>query len=145
MDAAVSTLATKALSRRTFVTWGWNWRRGGFCGMQGQQSLNVPACECTSTLQIMTSSTSLSSSNTSKLSFTSPRATGKGMASTDALNGAGTTKVLADIKGVPFGATGRGVMAMKLANKLAQTELDHLRFLQKAIKANEGKPSSSPR
>jgi hypothetical protein len=56
------------------------------------------------------------------------------MTSTDALNGAGTTKVPADIKGVPFGAIGRGVMAMKLANKLAQTELDHVRFLQKRSK-----------
>lgn len=71
-------------------------------------------------------------------------ATGKGMSAADALSGAGTTKVPTNIAAVAFGSSKPGVMAMHFANELAQTELDHVRFLQKAIIANKGTPVPRP-
>jgi Ferritin-like domain len=71
-------------------------------------------------------------------------ATGKGMSRADALNGAGTTKVPGNIRAVSFGNDKPGVMAMHFANELAQTELNHVRFLQKAIIANKGTPVPRP-
>jgi hypothetical protein len=71
-------------------------------------------------------------------------ATGKGMSAADALSGAGTTKVPTNIAAVSFGGSKPGVMAMHFANELAQTELDHVRFLQKAIIANKGTPVPRP-
>jgi Ferritin-like domain len=71
-------------------------------------------------------------------------ATGKGMSAADALSGAGTTKVPQNIAAVSFGSSKPGVMAMHFANELAQTELNHVRFLQKAIIANQGTPVPRP-
>lgn len=71
-------------------------------------------------------------------------ATGKGMSVADALSGAGTTKVPPNITPVSFGSSKAGVMAMHFANELAQTELNHVRFLQKAIIANQGTPVPRP-
>ncbi|GGA59091.1 hypothetical protein GCM10011507_08090 [Edaphobacter acidisoli] len=65
--------------------------------------------------------------------------TGKGLSSTDALSGAGTTTVPSGIAAVQLNAT----MA-SYANEIAQDELDHVRLLQSAITANGGTPVARP-
>lgn len=67
-------------------------------------------------------------------------ATGKGMSSTDALNGAGTTTVPAGIAAVPWSDP----TFAAYANEIAQDELNHVRFLQAAISGNKGTPVPRP-
>lgn len=71
-------------------------------------------------------------------------ATGQGLSSADALSGAGTTKVPANIAAVPWGTSQTGILAQQFAYELAQTELDHVRFIQKAITSNSGTPVPRP-
>jgi hypothetical protein len=68
-------------------------------------------------------------------------ATGQGLSAADALTGAGTT-IATGVTAVPWGTTGAAVS--QFANELAQTELDHVRFLQRAITANSGTPVPRP-
>jgi hypothetical protein len=67
-------------------------------------------------------------------------ATGSGLSSADAGTGAGTTKVPAGIAAVPW----TNAAFSQYANEIAQDELDHVRFLQKAITGNKGTPVSRP-
>jgi hypothetical protein len=67
-------------------------------------------------------------------------ATGKGLSSTDALTGAGTTTVPSGIAAVPW----TNLAYSQYANEIAQDELDHVRFLQKAITSNGGTPVPRP-
>jgi len=67
-------------------------------------------------------------------------ATGKGLSSADAGSGAGTTKVPAGIAAVPWASSGLA----QYANEIAQDEVNHVRFLQKAITGNGGMPVSRP-
>jgi len=67
-------------------------------------------------------------------------ATGSGLSSTDALSGAGTTTVPAGIAAVPW----TNSTFAHYANEIAQDELDHVRFLQKAITSNSGTPVPRP-
>lgn len=67
-------------------------------------------------------------------------ATGKGLSSADAGAGAGTTKVPAGIAAVPWASSGLA----QYANEIAQDEVNHVRYLQKAITGNGGTPVSRP-
>ena len=67
-------------------------------------------------------------------------ATGKGLSSTDALSGAGTTLVPSGIAAVPW----TNPSFANYANEIAQDELNHVRFLQKAITGNGGTPVPRP-
>jgi hypothetical protein len=67
-------------------------------------------------------------------------ATGKGLSATDALTGAGTTTVPSGIAAVPWSSSAYA----QYANEIAQDELNHVRFLQAAIKANSGTPVPRP-
>jgi len=71
-------------------------------------------------------------------------ATGSGLSSADALSGAGTTTLPANFAAVPWGTPAPGMNIQQFANELAQTELDHVRFLQKAITSNSGTPVPRP-
>ena len=67
-------------------------------------------------------------------------ATGKGLSSGDAGTGAGTTIVPSGIAAVPWSDPSFA----NYANEIAQDELNHVRFLQKAITGNGGTPVSRP-
>jgi hypothetical protein len=67
-------------------------------------------------------------------------ATGSGLSSADALAGAGTTIVPANTVAVPWTSPTQA----QFAAELAQTELDHVRYLQGAITANSGTPVPRP-
>lgn len=67
-------------------------------------------------------------------------ATGKGLASADAGASAGTTTVPSGIAAVPWGTSGFA----QYANEIAQDEVNHVRFLRKAITGNGGTPVSRP-
>jgi len=67
-------------------------------------------------------------------------ATGSGLSSADALTGAGTTIVPANTVAVPWTTPAQA----QLAAELAQTELDHVRYLQGVITANSGTPVPRP-
>jgi Ferritin-like domain len=71
-------------------------------------------------------------------------ATGSGLSSADALTGAGTTIFPTGYTpaAVPWGAS--NALLSEFANELAQTELDHVRFLQAAITSNSGTPVPRP-
>ena len=71
-------------------------------------------------------------------------ATGSGIPSADALSGAGTTTLPANFAAVPWGTPAPGQNVQQFANELAQTELDHVRYLQKAIMGNMGTPVPRP-
>ncbi|MBN9616226.1 MAG: ferritin-like domain-containing protein [Acidobacteriales bacterium] len=67
-------------------------------------------------------------------------ATGSGLSSTDAGSGAGKTTVSGNIAAVPWASSGLA----QYANEIAQDEVNHVRFLQKAITANKGTPVPRP-
>jgi Ferritin-like domain len=67
-------------------------------------------------------------------------ATGAGLSTADALAGAGTTIVPANIAAVPWTSPAQA----QFAAELAQTELDHVRFLQSVIGKNSGTPVPRP-
>jgi hypothetical protein len=67
-------------------------------------------------------------------------ATGKGLSAADALTGAGTTTVPSGIAAVPW----TNASYAQYANEIAQDELDHVRFIQKAITGNSGTPVPRP-
>ncbi|WP_353063469.1 ferritin-like domain-containing protein [Tunturibacter psychrotolerans] len=67
-------------------------------------------------------------------------ATGSGLSTADALAGAGTTIVPANLVAVPWTSP----VQAQFAAELAQTELDHVRYLQGAITANTGTPVARP-
>ena len=71
-------------------------------------------------------------------------ATGQGIPAALALTGAGTTIVPANIAAVPWGNTTAGIAAQQFANELAQTELDHVQYLQQVITGNKGTPVPRP-
>ena len=66
-------------------------------------------------------------------------ATGSGLSSADAGANAGTTKATG-VAAVPWASSGLA----QYANEIAQDEVNHVRFLQKAITANKGTPVSRP-
>ncbi|HZY61113.1 MAG TPA: ferritin-like domain-containing protein [Edaphobacter sp.] len=66
--------------------------------------------------------------------------TGQGLSASDAGSGAGTTKVPAGIAPVPWASSGLA----QYANEIAQDEVNHVRFLQKAISGNKGTPVPRP-
>ena len=66
-------------------------------------------------------------------------ATGQGLSAADAGPGAGTTKATG-VAAVPWGSSGLA----QYANEIAQDEVNHVRFLQKAITNNKGTPVSRP-
>lgn len=66
--------------------------------------------------------------------------TGKGLSADDAGSGAGTTKAPAGIAPVPWASSGLA----QYANEIAQDEVNHVRFLRKAISDNKGTPISRP-
>jgi hypothetical protein len=66
-------------------------------------------------------------------------ATGKGLSAADAGSGAGTT-IATGVAAVPWASSGLA----QYANEIAQDEVNHVRFLQKAITANKGTPVSRP-
>jgi hypothetical protein len=65
--------------------------------------------------------------------------TGQGLSAADAGPGAGTTKA-AGVAAVPWGSSGLA----QYANEIAQDEVNHVRFLRKAITAANGTPISRP-
>jgi hypothetical protein len=67
-------------------------------------------------------------------------ATGSGLSTADALTGAGTTKVPANLVAVPWTSPAQA----QFAAELAQTELDHVRYLQSVISKNSGTPVPRP-
>jgi hypothetical protein len=67
-------------------------------------------------------------------------ATGAGLSTADALAGAGTTIVPANLVAVPWTTPAQA----QLAAELAQTELDHVRYLQGVITGNSGTPVPRP-
>jgi hypothetical protein len=67
-------------------------------------------------------------------------ATGSGLSTADALAGAGTTIVPANLAAVPWTSPAQA----QFAAELAQTELDHVRFLQSVIGKNSGTPVPRP-
>lgn len=67
-------------------------------------------------------------------------ATGKGLSSADAGTGAGTTTVPGSIAAVPWGTSGFA----QYAKEIAQDEVNHVRFIQKAITSNGGTPVARP-
>lgn len=67
-------------------------------------------------------------------------ATGKGLSTADALTGAGTTIVPSGIAAVPW----TNSTYANYANEIAQDELNHVRLIQAAIKANGGTPVPRP-
>jgi Ferritin-like domain len=67
-------------------------------------------------------------------------ATGSGLSTADALTGAGTTIVPPNIAAVPWTTPAQA----QLAAELAQTELDHVRYLQSVIGKNSGTPIPRP-
>jgi hypothetical protein len=67
-------------------------------------------------------------------------ATGSGLSSADALAGAGTTIVPANTVAVPWTSPTQA----QFAAELAQTELDHVRYLQATITKNSGTPVPRP-
>lgn len=67
-------------------------------------------------------------------------ATGSGLSTADALAGAGTTIVPANTVAIPWTTPAQS----QLAAELAQTELDHVRYLQGVITANSGTPVPRP-
>ncbi|HEV2709506.1 MAG TPA: ferritin-like domain-containing protein [Edaphobacter sp.] len=66
-------------------------------------------------------------------------ATGQGLSAADAGTGAGTTKATG-VAAVPWANSGLA----QYANEIAQDEVNHVRFLQKAITAAKGTPVSRP-
>ena len=66
--------------------------------------------------------------------------TGSGLSTADALSGAGTTIVPQGIAAVPW----TNSSFAQYANEIAQDELDHVRAIQAAIKANSGTPVPRP-
>ncbi|WP_348266717.1 ferritin-like domain-containing protein [Edaphobacter sp. DSM 109919] len=66
-------------------------------------------------------------------------ATGQGLSAADAGTGAGTTKATG-VAAVPWGSSGLA----QYANEIAQDEVNHVRFLRKAITAANGTPISRP-
>jgi hypothetical protein len=66
--------------------------------------------------------------------------TGSGLSSADAGSGAGTTKIPSGIAAVPWGSSGLA----QYANEIAQDEVNHVRFLRKAITDNKGTPVTRP-
>ena len=66
--------------------------------------------------------------------------TGSGLSSADAGSGAGTTKVPSGMAAVPWGSSGLA----QYANEIAQDEVNHVRFLRKAITDNKGTPVARP-
>jgi hypothetical protein len=67
-------------------------------------------------------------------------ATGSGLSTADALAGAGTTIVPPNIAAVPWTTPAQA----QFAAELAQTELDHVRYLQSVIGKNSGTPVPRP-
>lgn len=67
-------------------------------------------------------------------------ATGKGLAAADAGASAGTTTVPSGIAAVPWGSSGFA----QYASEIAQDEVNHVRFLRKAISDGGGTPVSRP-
>jgi hypothetical protein len=67
-------------------------------------------------------------------------ATGSGLSTADALTGAGTTKVPANLVAVPWTSPAQA----QFAAELAQTELNHVRYLQAVIGKNSGTPVPRP-
>jgi Ferritin-like domain len=67
-------------------------------------------------------------------------ATGQGLSSADALSGAGTTKVPANIAAVPWASASYA----QYANEIAQDELNHVRYIQKAITGTGQTPVPRP-
>jgi Ferritin-like domain len=67
-------------------------------------------------------------------------ATGAGLSTADALAGAGTTIVPANLAAVPWTSPAQA----QFAAELAQTELDHVRYLQTVIGKNSGTPVPRP-
>jgi hypothetical protein len=67
-------------------------------------------------------------------------ATGKGLSSTDALSGAGTTTLPTGFAAVAFSSSA----LTQYAVEIAQDELNHVRLLQAAITAGGGTPVARP-
>lgn len=66
--------------------------------------------------------------------------TGKGLSAADAGTNAGTTKVPSGMAAVPWASS----ELAQYANEIAQDEVNHVRFLRKAITNNKGTPVSRP-
>ncbi|MEO6909924.1 MAG: ferritin-like domain-containing protein [Edaphobacter sp.] len=66
-------------------------------------------------------------------------ATGSGLSAADAGSGAGKTTATG-VAAVPWASSGLA----QYANEIAQDEVNHVRFLQKAITANKGTPVARP-
>ena len=65
--------------------------------------------------------------------------TGQGLSTADALSGAGTTKVPANIAAVPWA----NASYAQYANEIAQDELNHVRYIQRRHHKPQGNPGSS--
>ncbi len=71
-------------------------------------------------------------------------ATGSGLPSSAVPSGSGATKLPANFAPVVWPTTALGMQMQQFANELAQTELDHVLYLQAAISGNMGTPVPRP-
>ena len=148
MEKKLNDLIDKALSRRKFMAGAGTTAAAAFVvGCNNSSPAPTPTPTPTSTpLSIPDNDILNFALNLEYLEaeFYLYAATGSGLSSTDALSGAGTTTLPANFAAVPWGTTAAGMMAQQFANELAQTELDHVQYLQKAITKNSGTPVPRP-
>lgn len=148
MEKKLSALVDKALSRRHFLAGAGTTAAAALIGCGGSSSGSTSPVPPTTPPPLDSPDNDILNFALNleylEAEFYLYAATGQGLSSTDALSGAGTTTVPPSIAAVPWGTTQAGLMAQQFANELAQTELNHVRFLQKAITGNSGTPVPRP-
>ncbi|CAN5492997.1 ferritin-like domain-containing protein [soil metagenome] len=143
MEILKDILNKKAVSRRNFLAGAGTATAAAVmagCGDSGTPPTTTPTTPTTPTItdnDILNFALNL---EYLEAEFYLYAATGAGLSSTDALSGAGTTTVPAGTVAVPFSSTA----LRQYAVEIAQDELNHVRLLQAAIKANGGTPVARP-
>ncbi|WP_433966077.1 ferritin-like domain-containing protein [Tunturiibacter gelidiferens] len=143
MEKKLNDLIDKALSRRQFLAGGTTAAAALVVGCNNSTTTPSPTPTPTPTpLDIPDNDILNFALNLEYLEaeFYLYAATGSGLSTADALTGAGTTKVPANIAAVPWTTPAQA----QFAAELAQTELDHVRYLQAVIGKNSGTPVPRP-
>jgi Ferritin-like domain len=143
VEKKLSDLIDKALSRRQFLAGGTTAAAALVVGCNNSTTTPSPTPTPTPTpLDIPDNDILNFALNLEYLEaeFYLYAATGSGLSTADALTGAGTTIVPPNIVAVPWTTPAQA----QFAAELAQTELDHVRYLQAVIGKNSGTPVPRP-
>ena len=141
MDPLTNRLVQKALSRRGFLAGAGVATAATLTGCGGNDTITVP----TATTPAATALTDVDVLNFAlnleylEAEYYLRAVTGTGIPSADQLSGAGTVTAKSGSK-VTFNST----YTAQIAAELAQTELQHVRILQAAIKLLNGTPVAAP-